>query len=1049
MVNFYLDGDEPLINLKTNAITITSAPVELKTGKLTGRKQLIVYPPDTGVIYWGSASVTERTGAPHKSADSPLKFIIGDNVKIYAVSDGTNRSVRVVETGIISAPPEPVSNLQATNIKQTAMTLLWTASDNAASYDIFIDGIFLANTTFTTHDVEALATKTTYKFSVKAKNHTGVSPEATINATTLKSSDDSLVFNVEFTGRAGSKTNIVYDSVNKVVCTLIGVAHDGTDGWLDNRGLYLNKQDYVTILSNTGVLSDSLDFNTRGVTFEIVAYNIRGVLFRTEPSSISSYIGSIVCNNFYKYIAAGGTEKPGNLGHTWFVDANSGINKSLNDSLHNINELNIATVRFYPDGRCNLMINGKPGANSDKPADFVDYAKVLAKSNIFIRRDQTAINTDPTTIHSFSIYNRALSDEEAAENYHSYKDSEELRLVSVSPAEVKMAPGEDQPLVVVTSPAKYAPLLFNEFESGNKGFVTVNSSGMLTGMNPGDTEIAVVSKYKDQVFQNRVKVTVGASTTIPPASSRKINGISINRNTSNLEIGQSFALMATTLPFDVMNDNLVIWQSSNPNVCSVNLGVLDGLSVGTSVITAYDSSKMYSKSFTVTVSEPVVLKIEPSEVYNVVLETYGIRSDHTDAVNTTNGIQAAMNYASANHFKKIIFPFGRYLVTPAAKTILLPTEMTIDFSNSIINIEPSAKTAKGYTMFLFDYVSHTKLMNAKIYGEADYTTLAASNEACVSVEVKEAYKSGLENCTLSKSPGFNMSTSLRLRKTGTLDRNVSKSNFEAGSIDSKGVNDNTITSNTFRSINDLDINGLGDYYMLAYSQGYFGYNLLRSRLYSIFFYDVNHLFLESQMYNLQFYNYAKPVKAKYAKIVIYQEAAPTSEDSDFKAVAFLRTSGMPIDCYIRNCIFEDNFSSGLAMCGGQSWLLEGNTFSRNGKRMPACDIDWEDGWDTMVGDIVRNNKFNSKSGITAAAGCSLVLYGNVFTQSTLTMWNRTQNYRIYSNYFNGKGDQRNISLSCQAESYFVRNILSGITYTKAINHPGASYQVRDANNTLI
>ncbi|WP_217582146.1 hypothetical protein, partial [Lysinibacillus sp. GbtcB16] len=92
-------------------------------------------------------------------------------------------------------------------------------------------------------------------------------------------------------------------TVNNIACTLTGVAHDGTDGWLENRGLFLNANDYVTIPSNTGVIHNSIDFNKTGATFQYVAYNPGGVLFRTDPANLRSYINSdlAVTNTTIKY----------------------------------------------------------------------------------------------------------------------------------------------------------------------------------------------------------------------------------------------------------------------------------------------------------------------------------------------------------------------------------------------------------------------------------------------------------------------------------------------------------------------------------------------------------------------------------------------------------------------------------------------------------------------------------------------------------------------------------------------------------------------------
>jgi hypothetical protein len=84
------------------AVTVTATQVELKAGAtaLGQRWQMIVYPPTLGTIYWGKSGVTSATGAPLSAGDNPLTFDMYPDtmVPIYAVSDGTDRNVRVVES---------------------------------------------------------------------------------------------------------------------------------------------------------------------------------------------------------------------------------------------------------------------------------------------------------------------------------------------------------------------------------------------------------------------------------------------------------------------------------------------------------------------------------------------------------------------------------------------------------------------------------------------------------------------------------------------------------------------------------------------------------------------------------------------------------------------------------------------------------------------------------------------------------------------------------------------------------------------------------------
>ncbi len=530
-----------------------------------------------------------------------------------------------------------------------------------------------------------------------------------------------------------------------------------------------------------------------------------------------------------------------------------------------------------------------------------------------------------------------------------------------------------------------------------------------------------------------------------------LTGISINKSIDTIEVGENYVVMATPIPYDILYSNRVIWESSNPSVCSVNYGVLEGKTVGMATITAYDVTRTYSKSFQLEVVLPITESFPQDQIYNVTTTDYGIFTDNSHSVGTTQGIMEALSFGSQNGYKKIVFPKGVYLVTPDAGTLILPSNMVIDFSDSTINIEISSKTDIGYKMFVMDNVEYTKLINVHVFGEADSTTVANSNEDNISLHIVDCYKSGIENCTFSKSSGFNVKTGTKRFKTGTGDTWIPFSNFEPGSIDNFGAHDDTTIHFHFRTPNFIDVSRLGTYYMLGYNQGYWDYRYLRSRLYSIYFYDENYQFIESKQFNFQYYNYDKPGNAHYAKIVVYQDTAPISGDTDFNgAVAFIRTLGIPRKCFIKNSTFEDNFSTGLAMTGGQDWTLTGNTFSRNTGRMPGCDIDWEDGWDAMVGDIVRNNTFNSVLGIVTAGGANISIFDNHFNNSYLYIWPRTQNWRVFRNTFNGKAEgQFDIELGTQGDSIFADNLLKTIRYHTTKNDTNGAYEVYTINNALL
>lgn len=92
----------PVTDFRNGAVSVGSVTIELKadTTALSGRRQLIVYPPTAGTIYWGTNTVTTLNGAPLNAGDAPLVFDFSPSkpVSIFAVSDGTNRDIRVVES---------------------------------------------------------------------------------------------------------------------------------------------------------------------------------------------------------------------------------------------------------------------------------------------------------------------------------------------------------------------------------------------------------------------------------------------------------------------------------------------------------------------------------------------------------------------------------------------------------------------------------------------------------------------------------------------------------------------------------------------------------------------------------------------------------------------------------------------------------------------------------------------------------------------------------------------------------------------------------------
>lgn len=89
-------------------------------------------------------------------------------------------------------------------------------------------------------------------------------------------------------------------------------------------------------------------------------------------------------------------------------------------------------------------------------------------------------------------------------------------------------------------------------------------------------------------------------------STVSVTGVSLNRTSSNMTVGDTITLTATVSPSNATNKN-VSWSSSNSNVASVSTsGVITAKAAGTATITVKTSDGNKTATCTVTVTNPVI-----------------------------------------------------------------------------------------------------------------------------------------------------------------------------------------------------------------------------------------------------------------------------------------------------------------------------------------------------------------------------------------------------------------------------------------------------------
>ncbi len=159
--------------------------------------------------------------------------------------------------------------------------------------------------------------------------------------------------------------------------------------------------------------------------------------------------------------------------------------------------------------------------------------------------------------------------------------------VALNKTTLTLARGSSETLIATLSPEDVTNKeLF--WTTSNPGVVTV-VDGTLTAVAAGN---AIVTVQTTEGFSATCAVTVNV-----PAV-----GLSLSPKTFNLKIGDTYRLIATTVPADT-TDTPLIWSSSNTSVATVKNGVVTAVGSGTAQITVRTQNGL-SLSSTVTVDTP-------------------------------------------------------------------------------------------------------------------------------------------------------------------------------------------------------------------------------------------------------------------------------------------------------------------------------------------------------------------------------------------------------------------------------------------------------------
>ena len=609
------------------------------------------------------------------------------------------------------------------------------------------------------------------------------------------------------------------------------------------------------------------------------------------------------------------------------------------------------------------------------------------------------------------------------------------------------------------------------FESGNPGFFSVDNAGVLKGVHEGVTLLKV--EAGEQSASPMVFVGSPEAVATPMGAGMRravVRGILAANEGGEVPVGRVERIIAHLLPYETVGANPFSIASSDPAVVRVDDAgkIIEALRPGRATVMV---STLDGK-FRDAVAYQVVALAAPAPVKALMVDPkrFGLVYDVADEASAkanSAGLQAALDFAGSNEMNRVVLEKGKTLFIEPRDGIHMVSGVTFDLNGSELRLRPN--DYPSYAALLFASrkgaarpVENAAIVNGTITGERDekethfpnWARTPATEGGC-SIIFGEGRNNGISNLVVRKSIGFNMSSGNGMSAPGSAhfaSRPLGVRNMEIGAFNAKG--DPVDEPGRIRTTQPIDLAGLkSDFYVVGYPLGYQGYPYVNSRIYDVCFYDADKKFMRIDRGRFRYRKYAIPQGAVSAHFSFYHPEAPKAGNSDFGGgFAFVHNPQTPDGNYIVDCVIEDNYSCGFAACGGQRWVIRNNVFRRNGGRMPGCDIDWEDGWEYMQGDLIEGNSFESRVNVITCAGAGFVFRGNTFRGHTI-FYGRTQHYSFLGNTVipGDSGFKTAVSFNGQTDFYASGNVYREARIDFGREHvklPGADYRGRLVGETF-
>ncbi|MFJ5763388.1 right-handed parallel beta-helix repeat-containing protein [Neobacillus sp. NPDC093182] len=377
--------------------------------------------------------------------------------------------------------------------------------------------------------------------------------------------------------------------------------------------------------------------------------------------------------------------------------------------------------------------------------------------------------------------------------------------------------------------------------------------------------------------------------------------------------------------------------------------------------------------------------------YVLELDRWKINNNGTDAINTSLGINNALDWASHEGYLEVIFPKGKYLIDEN-NPIKPQSNMTLNLGGSTLRIRDNS--LQGYSVISFqNNQQYSRITNGKIEGDRythDYS-IGGTHEGGYGIQIgsftppanggNNTKYISIDNLEIFNCTGDAISLNSTFGQIFPTPVSLANS-WETGGISTTNGtltnNPNKIRSKLKIEMNQPAIIKYGYFGLYGNGFGNLGSDII-SDFYDIIFYKSDNSFLSTRA-QVQFFEEVEvPIGANFARIVLHQSNLPGSNN----CLINVRVPSFSQYVFIEKCNLHHCRRQGITIAGAKNIYLRNNHVHHIDGTPPQAAIDIEDGYDLNQYIYISQNNFhdNRSYNVIVVNGKKIFIENNRFSNT--------------------------------------------------------------------